>query len=79
MANKIGILTVLIILNLLLVKGDLNAKREAHYNTVKKKIQNGEFIKPVRDMYRSSMAISESWTKEFREFWDLPDDFEMRE
>jgi hypothetical protein len=45
----------------------------------RKKIQKGAFIKPVRDMYRSSMAISESWAKEFKAFWDLPDDFEMRE
>ena len=45
----------------------------------RKKIENGEFVKPVRDMYRSSMTISDKWAKEFREFWDLPDDFEMRE
>ena len=47
--------------------------------TERKRIQNGEFIKPVRDMYRSSMAISESWAKEFRDFWNLSDDFQMRE
>ena len=47
--------------------------------TERKRIQNGEFIKPVRDMYRSSMAISETWAKEFRDFWNLSDDFQMRE
>jgi N-methylhydantoinase B/acetone carboxylase alpha subunit len=47
--------------------------------TERKRIQNGEFIKPVRDMYRSSMTISETWAKEFRDFWNLSDDFQMRE
>jgi N-methylhydantoinase B/acetone carboxylase alpha subunit len=45
----------------------------------REKIQNGAFIKPVREMYRSSMATSESWAREFKDFWDLPEDFEMRE
>jgi N-methylhydantoinase B/acetone carboxylase alpha subunit len=45
----------------------------------RKKIQNGEFIKPVREMYRSSMATSESWAREFKDFWNLPDDFAMCE
>ena len=45
----------------------------------REKIQKGAFIKPVREMYRSSMATSQSWAGEFRDFWNLPDDFEMRE
>jgi N-methylhydantoinase B/acetone carboxylase alpha subunit len=45
----------------------------------RKKIQNREFIKPVREMYRSSMATSQSWAREYRDFWNLPDDFEMCE
>jgi N-methylhydantoinase B/acetone carboxylase alpha subunit len=45
----------------------------------KERIQNGEFIKPIIDMYRSSMSLSESWAKEFRAFWGLPDDFKMGE
>ena len=47
--------------------------------TERRRVQNGDFIKPVRAMYRSSMAISQSWAKEFKEFWGLPDDFEMKE
>jgi N-methylhydantoinase B/acetone carboxylase alpha subunit len=47
--------------------------------TERKRIQNGGFEKPVREMYRSSMAISKIWAKEFREFWGLPDDFELKE
>ena len=45
----------------------------------RKKIQNAQFIKPVKEMYRSSMATSASWAREYREFWKLPDDFEMCE
>lgn len=34
-----------------------------------------DFIAPVRTMYASSMKLSDRWTKHFRSFWDLPDDF----
>ena len=34
-----------------------------------------DFIYPVTDMYRQSMELSEKWAREFREFWDLPEDF----
>jgi hypothetical protein len=34
-----------------------------------------DFIYPVTDMYRDSMELSERWAGEFREFWDLPEDF----
>jgi len=34
-----------------------------------------DFLYPVKDMYRESMALSERWAGEFRAFWDLPDDF----
>jgi hypothetical protein len=26
-------------------------------------------------MYAESMLLSERWAREFREFWDLPEDF----
>jgi hypothetical protein len=29
----------------------------------------------VTDMYRESMELSEKWAREFRGFWDLPEDF----
>ena len=45
----------------------------------RERIQSGAFIKSVKEMYRSSMATSESWAREFRDFWNLPDDFEMGE
>jgi hypothetical protein len=32
-------------------------------------------ISPVKTMYRESMALSEKWAGEFKEFWDLPADF----
>ncbi|HLZ08536.1 MAG TPA: acetone carboxylase subunit alpha, partial [Chloroflexota bacterium] len=35
------------------------------------------FIEPVKEMYRSSMDLSEPWAAEFRTFWDLPADFEF--
>jgi N-methylhydantoinase B/acetone carboxylase alpha subunit len=34
-----------------------------------------DFIEPVREMYKSSMTLSEPWAKEFRAFWELPADF----
>ncbi len=45
----------------------------------KQKILKGAFARPIRDMYRSSMTLSDRFAKEFREFWSLPDDFEMKE
>jgi N-methylhydantoinase B/acetone carboxylase alpha subunit len=37
----------------------------------------GDFIAPVQVMYAQSMRLSERWANEFREFWDLPDDFDF--
>jgi N-methylhydantoinase B/oxoprolinase/acetone carboxylase alpha subunit len=34
-----------------------------------------QMIEPVREMYRSSMALSETWAQEYRRFWSLDDDF----
>jgi N-methylhydantoinase B len=36
-----------------------------------------DMIAPVQRMYAESMRLSERWAREFREFWDLPDDFEF--
>jgi hypothetical protein len=30
-------------------------------------------------MYASSMKLSESWAKEYRHFWDLPENFTYEE
>ena len=36
-----------------------------------------DMIEPVQRMYAESMRLSERWAKEFRDFWDLPEDFEF--
>jgi N-methylhydantoinase B/oxoprolinase/acetone carboxylase alpha subunit len=41
----------------------------------REKIINKELPEVVRDMYRESMELSSEWSKEFIEFWDLPDEF----
>ena len=34
-----------------------------------------DFQAPVQRMYEESMKLSPRWASEFREFWDLPEDF----
>jgi hypothetical protein len=36
-----------------------------------------DMIEPVQRMYAESMRLSERWAREFREFWDLSEDFEF--
>ncbi|MFB0562894.1 MAG: hydantoinase B/oxoprolinase family protein [Candidatus Lokiarchaeia archaeon] len=43
----------------------------------KKKITEDKLSEPVRLMYSESLKLSTKWAKEFREFWKLPDDFQM--
>src|SRR5205807_10354097 len=42
----------------------------------RERVQAGDFIEPVKRMYAESMRLSDRWAQEFREFWDLPDDFD---
>jgi N-methylhydantoinase B len=42
----------------------------------RERVLAGDFIEPVRRMYAESLRLSERWAKEFRTFWDLPDDFD---
>jgi N-methylhydantoinase B/acetone carboxylase alpha subunit len=42
------------------------------------RILGGNLIEPVAEMYRSSMALSEGWASQFRAFWDLDDDFQVK-
>ncbi|MEA2388712.1 MAG: acetone carboxylase, alpha subunit [Thermoleophilaceae bacterium] len=42
----------------------------------RERVLNGDFIEPVKRMYAESIRLSERWAGEFREFWDLPDDFD---
>jgi len=37
---------------------------------------DGDLIEPVKRMYAESLRLSDRWAREFREFWDLPDDFD---
>jgi acetone carboxylase alpha subunit len=37
----------------------------------------GDFGAHVQRMYAESMRLSERWASEFREFWDLPADFDF--
>jgi acetone carboxylase, alpha subunit len=36
-----------------------------------------DMIEPVQRMYAESMRLSDRWAAEFRQFWDLPEDFEF--
>jgi N-methylhydantoinase B len=36
-----------------------------------------DMIEPVQRMYAESMRLSQRWAREFREFWELPEDFEF--
>ena len=41
----------------------------------RQRIQEGNFIEPIRKSYNSCMALCSKWAKYYREFWDLPSDF----
>lgn len=41
------------------------------------KILEKDIGEELREMYNDSIMISERWGKEFKEFWNLPDDFEF--
>ncbi len=36
-----------------------------------------DVIPPVQRMYAESLRLSDRWAREFRQFWDLPDDFDF--
>ncbi len=41
----------------------------------RQRILDRDMIEPAQRMYAESMRLSDKWAREFREFWDLPDDF----
>jgi acetone carboxylase, alpha subunit len=43
----------------------------------RQRILDGDMIEPVKVMYAESIRLSESWAREFREFWELPEDFDF--
>ena len=45
----------------------------------RERVAKKDFISPVKEMYASSMGLSESWAKEYRRFWNLPENFTYEE
>jgi N-methylhydantoinase B/oxoprolinase/acetone carboxylase alpha subunit len=45
--------------------------------TERKRILDRDMIEPAQRMYAESMRLSPKWAAEYREFWQLPDDFEF--
>jgi N-methylhydantoinase B/oxoprolinase/acetone carboxylase alpha subunit len=43
----------------------------------RKRILDREMIEPAQRMYAESMRLSPRWAADYREFWDLPTDFEF--
>jgi N-methylhydantoinase B/acetone carboxylase alpha subunit len=43
----------------------------------RQRILDGEMVGPVQVMYAESIRLSERWAREFREFWELPEDFDF--
>jgi N-methylhydantoinase B len=43
----------------------------------RERILAGDMIEPVKRMYAESLRLSDRWAREFRSFWDLPDDFDF--
>lgn len=47
----------------------------AYFAAERKRVEEKKFIKPVREMYRSSMELSPEWAAKFRSFWKLSEDW----
>jgi hypothetical protein len=43
----------------------------------RERLVSGDIPVPAKAMYRDVMEVSPAWAKEFRTFWDLPDDFQV--
>lgn len=43
----------------------------------RKKILEGKLSEPVKRTLSESLQLSKNWAKEFREFWKLPEDFQL--
>ena len=51
---------------------------EEYWEYEKKKITEDKLYEAVKRMYSESLKLSKGyWAKEFREFWKLPEDFQM--
>ena len=47
------------------------------YESQRQAILDGKMIAPVRTMLRESMGLSPDWATHYREFWNLPGDFDL--
>lgn len=43
----------------------------------RERLVEGRLVEPVKDLYRSSMALSPSWRERFLSFWGLEEGFEL--
>jgi hypothetical protein len=43
----------------------------------RRRVLDKDFTYEVAVMYRGGMKLSERFAREFREFWDLPDDYSL--
>jgi N-methylhydantoinase B len=43
----------------------------------RRRLLEKDFIEPVQRMYAECMRLSDRWAAEFRDFWDLPSDFDF--
>ncbi len=50
---------------------------EDFWNRERNKILEHKLSEQVKRMYAESMNLSEKWSREFKEFWKLPEDFKM--
>ena len=50
---------------------------EDYWEYERKKLTDGKLYEAVSTMYSESLKLSSKWGKEFREFWKLPEDFQM--
>jgi hypothetical protein len=65
-------------------RAEISAERESQSQSVesfmeeeRERIEDGDLSYPVRWMYSGVFDRDSEWVDEFREFWDLPDDFEI--
>ena len=41
----------------------------------RERVENLAFIEPVRKMHQESLTLSDNWSREFKAFWDLPENW----
>jgi hypothetical protein len=42
----------------------------------RQRLLDGDLIDPIKRMYAESLRLSDRWAQEFREFWELPENFD---